>query len=74
MIHKASMKRRSLTFLAVVALGMLTSACGPVLQEVGYAAPNKVWYHWVAGADAHLLVVCDVQADGSEANCRESEI
>ncbi len=52
----------------------LSSGCGPNLRHVGYTGSNKVWYHWDHGAAKHTIVVCDVQPDGSEANCRESEI
>jgi len=60
--------------LAVFVFTALLNACGPQLQHAGYAAPNKVWYHWVKNQRQHLLVICDVQPDGSETNCKESDI
>ncbi len=62
--------------LALVGLGLLGSGCAPMqLQQAGYAATNKVWYHWAnQNKTEHKLVVCDVAADGSESNCKESEI
>jgi hypothetical protein len=62
--------------LALVGFGLLGSGCAPMqLQQAGYAAPNKVWYHWANQKKTeHKLVVCDVAGDGSETNCKESEI
>jgi hypothetical protein len=45
-----------------------------VLVHVGYAAPNKVWYHWVTQGGEHMVIVCDVLPDGGETNCRETPI
>jgi hypothetical protein len=68
--------KRSLAALALLSVGVLGSACVPLqLRQVGYAATNKVWYHWAdQQGREHKLVVCDVQPDGSESNCKESEI
>ncbi len=69
-------KLSTLAVLACVALSSLSTGCaGLYLRHVGYAATNKVWYHWTdQNGTTHKLVVCDVQADGSEANCKESDI
>lgn len=71
-----SKRQRSLVALVLVGFGLLGSACVPLqLRQAGYAAPNKVWYHWANGnGTEHKLVVCDVAPDGSESNCKESEI
>ena len=65
-----------LTLVCALGLGSLSTGCaGLNLRHVGYAAPNKVWYHWSdQQGTEHKLIVCDVQADGSESNCKESEI
>ena len=70
----ANVKLRAM--FALVGLGVLGSGCAPMqLQQTGYAAPNKVWYHWANGnGTEHKLIVCDVAPDGSESNCKESEI
>jgi hypothetical protein len=62
--------------LGLVSFALLGSACVPLqLRSVGYAAPNKVWYHWAnSNGTEHKLIVCDVAPDGSESNCKESEI
>jgi hypothetical protein len=71
-----SLRLRGLHVLraAVLAACVCATGCGPSLAHVGYAAPNKVWYHWVVSPQKQTLVVCDVQPDGSETNCHESEI
>lgn len=71
-----SNSKRSLGALLLVGFGLLGSACVPLqLRQVGYAATNKVWYHWANDKGTeHKLVVCDVAPDGSESNCKESEI
>ncbi len=71
-----SNQKRSLAALLLVGFGLLGSACVPLqLRQAGYAAPNKVWYHWANNnGTEHKLVVCDVAPDGSESNCKESEI
>jgi hypothetical protein len=71
-----SNQKRSLAALLLVSFGVLGSACVPLqLRQAGYAAPNKVWYHWANGnGSEHKLIVCDVAPDGSESNCKESEI
>jgi len=57
----------------VAASALLATACGgSSLHHVGYTSQNKVWYHWVHSADEHTIIVCDLQPDGSEINCRES--
>lgn len=65
--------RRRAWICGAVLLASLSAGCGPMLVHVGYAAPDKVWYHWADGDD-HVLIVCDVQPDGSESNCRESAL
>ncbi|MBL9024255.1 MAG: hypothetical protein JNL21_18825 [Myxococcales bacterium] len=66
---------KPLTLLGVGALlALLAAGCGPNLLHVGYTPSNKVWYHWVHSADEHTIVVCDIQPDGSETNCVESEM
>jgi hypothetical protein len=67
---------KKLAALALIGFGVLGSACAPMqLRSAGYAATNKVWYHWANGnGTEHKLIVCDVAADGSESNCKESEI
>jgi len=69
-------KFRSLAAFGLLAITVLGSACVPLqLRAVGYAATNKVWYHWAnEKGTEHKLVVCDVAVDGSESNCKESEI
>ncbi|MBX3208659.1 MAG: hypothetical protein KF764_26735 [Labilithrix sp.] len=47
--------------------------CSPNLLAVGYAAPNKVWYHWLHSDGRQSIVVCDVAPNGQEKNCRESQ-
>jgi hypothetical protein len=71
-----SHNKRSVTLMLLAGLGLLGSACAPLqLRHAGYAAPNKVWYHWANNNNTeHKLVVCDVAPDGSESNCKESEI
>jgi len=71
-----STKKRSLAALLLVGFGLVGSACVPLqLRSAGYAATNKVWYHWANDKGTeHKLVVCDVAPDGSESNCKESEI
>ena len=62
----------SIFVLLVVALGV--SGCSaPKLLHFGYTSTNKVWYHSQLSGDDHRLIVCDVQPNGSETNCRESE-
>jgi hypothetical protein len=75
-MNSTSKRFRALFALGLVALVTLGSACVPLqLRAVGYAATNKVWYHWANDKGTeHKLVVCDVAADGSESNCKESEI
>jgi hypothetical protein len=65
-----------LAILAAAAItAVSTTGCAPPsLMHVGYTPSNKVWYHWVDGPDKHTIVVCDVQPDGSETHCVESEI
>jgi hypothetical protein len=72
----SSNHKRALAALLLGGFCLAGSACVPMqLQQAGYAAPNKVWYHWSDGkGTVHKLVVCDVAADGSESNCKESEI
>ena len=69
-------KFRALAGIGLLAFTVLGSACVPLqLRQVGYAATNKVWYHWAnEKGTEHKMVVCDVAADGSESNCKESEI
>ena len=58
----------------VVVCGLAASGCAPPsLRHVGYTG-NKVWYHWVVSAEEHTIIVCDIQPDGSETNCQESNI
>ena len=60
---------------ASLAVAATSTACeAPMLLHTGYAAPNKVWYHWQHDTRKHTLIVCDVEPDGSETNCRESDI
>jgi hypothetical protein len=60
---------------ASLAVAATSTACeAPMLVHTGYAAPNKVWYHWQHSMHKHTLIVCDVAPDGSETNCRESDI
>jgi len=75
-MNTTSKKFRALAALGLLAVATLGSACVPLqLRSVGYAATNKVWYHWANDKGTeHKLVVCDVAADGSESNCKESEI
>lgn len=75
-MNTTSKKFRTLAAFGLLALVTLGSACVPLqLRAVGYAATNKVWYHWANDKGTeHKLVVCDVAADGSESNCKESEI
>jgi hypothetical protein len=69
------MTRTKKAALLSLAVGLLSTGCQMNLRHIGYAAPNKVWYHWSDGnGQKHTIVVCDVQADGSESNCKESEI
>ena len=70
----ASIKLRAT--LALVGLGLLGGGCAPMqLQQTGYAATNKVWYHWAnQNKTEHKLIVCDVAPDGSESNCKESDM
>ena len=67
---------KKLAAFALVGFGVLGSACAPMqLRSAGYAATNKVWYHWAnSNGTEHKLIVCDVAPDGSESNCKESEI
>ena len=67
---------KTLAALGLLAFTVLGSACVPLqLRAAGYAATNKVWYHWSNGnGSEHKLIVCDVAPDGSESNCKESEI
>jgi hypothetical protein len=67
---------KKLLAFALLGFAALGSACAPMqLRSAGYAATNKVWYHWANGnGTEHKLVVCDVAPDGSESNCKESEI
>ncbi len=67
---------KKLAVAGLLAFSVLGSACAPLqLRAVGYAATNKVWYHWADQKNIdHKLVVCDVAPDGSESNCKESEI
>ena len=67
---------KKLAALGLLAITLLGSACVPLqLRAAGYAATNKVWYHWANDKGTeHKLVVCDVAPDGSESNCKESEI
>lgn len=52
-----------------------TQACvANNLQHVGYVGAHKVWYHWARSNGTHSLVVCDVQPNGSEINCKETQI
>jgi hypothetical protein len=68
-------RSRTACFLALLAMVGLSYGCaGPHLVHVGYAAPNKVWYHWQTPNGGHLIIVCDVEPDGGETNCRETEI
>ncbi len=62
--------------IALCGFALFGTACMPMqLRQAGYAATNKVWYHWSdQNGQTHKLVVCDVAADGSETNCKESEI
>ena len=71
-----SSNKRSLAALLLIGFGLVGSACVPLqLRSAGYAATNKVWYHWAdSKGTEHKLVVCDVAPDGSESNCKESEI
>lgn len=73
---RSNKKIPALALLGAIAFGSLSTGCaGMNLRHAGYAAPNKVWYHWQnANGTEHKLVVCDVQADGSESGCKESEI
>lgn len=75
-MNSSSKKLRALVALGLLGLVTLGSACVPMqLRAVGYAATNKVWYHWANGKGTeHKLIVCDVAPDGSESNCKESEI
>lgn len=60
--------------LVCVLIGLFGTACGAQLRHAGYTK-SKVWYHWQHNGDGHhSLVVCDVQPNGSETNCQESEI
>jgi hypothetical protein len=72
----SSNRKRSLAALLLGSFCLVGSACAPMqLRQAGYAATNKVWYHWAdAKGTVHKLVVCDVAPDGSESNCKESEI
>jgi hypothetical protein len=67
---------KKMAALALLSFAVVGSACVPLqLRSVGYAAPSKVWYHWAnEKGTEHKLVVCDVAPDGSESNCKESEI
>ena len=67
---------KTLAALGLLAFTVLGSACVPLqLRAAGYAATNKVWYHWSDDkGTVHKLIVCDVAPDGSESNCKESEI
>jgi len=67
---------KTLAALGLLAFTVLGSACVPYqLRAAGYAATNKVWYHWSNDKGTeHKLIVCDVAPDGSESNCKESEI
>lgn len=68
------MRPAHLAIVALLVAAPLLGGCGgPSLWHAGYAAPNKVWYHWVQGS-RHTMVVCDVAPDGAESNCKESEI
>jgi hypothetical protein len=63
------------TFIAGVLLGLATltaSGCAKMIANYGYT-PTKVWYHTVMGND-HAIVVCDLQKDGTEANCKSTPI
>jgi hypothetical protein len=74
--RRASVRARPLfLWCASLVLAATSAACETsMLVHVGYAAPNKVWYHWQHGTQRQSIVVCDVQPDGSETNCHESDI
>jgi len=60
---------------AFVFFAIAASGCGGAnLQHMGFTNTNKVWYHWDKGHNDHVIVVCDVMPDGSEANCNETHI
>ncbi|MBX3217741.1 MAG: hypothetical protein KF850_37390 [Labilithrix sp.] len=59
---------------ACAALLAGSASCAPNLLAVGYAAPNKVWYHWLHDDGRQTVVVCDVAPNGREDNCRESQL
>lgn len=75
-MNSSTKKFRALAALGLLGLMTLGSACVPLqLRSAGYAATNKVWYHWANDKGTeHKLIVCDVAPDGSESNCKESEI
>ena len=65
--------RTALALLVLLALGV--QACvSNNLQHVGYVGAKKVWYHWAHGDGSHSLIVCDVQPNGSETHCKETQI
>lgn len=67
--------RRTMFRWLLLAVALGSTACGaPSLRHVGYVGDDKVFYHWAISQDEHTIVVCDIQPDGSETNCRESGI
>jgi hypothetical protein len=74
------MRHRSKRFISLAGIvaaavaALATTGCVPDLVHVGYTPSGKVWYHWRQSSDGHTIIVCDVQADGSETNCVESEM
>jgi hypothetical protein len=61
--------------LILALLGVAAQACvAHNLQHVGYTASDKVWYHWAHSDGSHSVIVCDVQSNGSETNCKETDI
>jgi hypothetical protein len=66
-------RRVGWSVIAAMVLAALATGCEkPFLLHVGYAAPSKVWYHWLNPGGSHTIVVCDVLPDGSETNCRQT--
>jgi hypothetical protein len=64
------------TFIVGALLGLATltttGCAGKMIANYGYT-PAKVWYHTVKDND-HAVVVCDLQKDGAEANCKSTGI
>ena len=63
------------TLVCAVLLCAASMGCGgPSVAHFGYTSTGKTYYHFAHPNGDHSIFVCDLQDDGSEINCVESEI